>query len=354
MLSCAGFSPYLRSYFAPPPPLRATALPALPCCSRRNSVGPSPAVHSPAAAGLIAEDRRNSGSSNRLGAGSGAETAVAKALSLLPSFLDLHYRPKKTVTAPGDRTQPSSSTDKGKGGGAAAAAATAVASTGDVATSASPDASASAHPDGEDELEAVVGALLAVLRLGSVPNRQTALAVLGSKVLPRLGGAASGRREWLGELITDEELLVAAIEDRSSRGRSCHLQALGLTYQLLASSPELMSLALEPACPLLPAVLDALDDGGDTPGLRAGGAAAAGVDGSGSGRRLSAPKAGDSGGVVGGGASGAPATPKSAPRTSRLAVKSIDRRGGRATGVADGEATGRSGLAVLRIVGLVS
>lgn len=225
------------------------------------------------------------------------------------------------------------SSDKGKNVGANTVAAN--------AATASTDAVAS--PKGiSEELEAVLGALLAVLRRGSAPNREAALAVLGSKVLPRLGGAAAGGREWLGELITDEDLLVVAIEDRSSRGAGCHQRALGLTYQLLASSPELMSLALEPGCPLMPAVLDALDDGADTPGMRAGGAAAAGVDGSGSSRRVPIGKVGRDNG----GGSGAPET----PRSNRM---SVDRRVSRATGVADGEAAGRSGLAVLRIVGLV-
>lgn len=211
--------------------------------------------------------------------------------------------------------------------------------------------------DGDDELEAILGALLAVIRGASASNREAALTALGSKVLPRLGGASAGGREWLGELITDEDLLVAAIEDRSSRGAACHQRALGLTYQLLASSPELMSLALEPGCPLLPAVLDALGDGdgGETPSSRVAGggagAAAAGVDSSGSSdhhRRImsATPKGGEGGGV-------APGTPRSAPRTPRLTGMAGDGRRASRGGAADNEAAGRSGLAVLRIVGLV-
>ncbi|CAN0502549.1 unnamed protein product, partial [Ectocarpus sp. 12 AP-2014] len=141
-----------------------------------------------------------------------------------------------------------------------------------------------------------------------------------------------------------------------SRGAACHQRALGLTYQLLASSPELMSLALEPRCPLFPAVLDALGDGGggglggDASGSRSG------MDGSGSShhhhnhRRITSGGGGD-----GGGGGGVPGTPRSAPRTPRLAGMSGDgRRMSRTGGAADSEAAGRSGLAVLRIVGLVA
>lgn len=187
----------------------------------------------------------------------------------------------------------------------------------------------------DEELEAVLSALLAVVRGASASNREAALAALGSKILPRLGGAAAGGREWLGELITDEGLLVAAIEDRSQRGAACHQRALGLTYQLLASSTELMSLALEPGCPLLPTVLDALDD--------------AGGGGSGAGDALARTS------IDGGAGAMAPGTPRSAPRTPRLSGMSGERRGNRgAGGTADGETAARSGLAVLRIIGLVT
>lgn len=322
--------------------------------SRRGSISASPVGHSPggSGAGLAAEDRRN----NRAG-GAGAEAAVAKALSLLPLILELHPRP---AGAP----RPTKQGGGGGGGGndetAAASVVSALqgketASTGVVGDDEHADADAG---DGDDELQAILEALLAVLREASASNREVALATLGSKVLPRLGGAAAGGREWLGELITDKDLLVAAIEDRSSRGAACHQRALGLTYQLLASSPELMSLALEPGCPLFPAVLDALGDGGggglggDASGSRPG------MDGSGSShhhhnhRRITSGGGGD-----GGGGGGAPGTPRSAPRTPRtprLAGMSGDgRRMSRTGGAADSEAAGRSGLAVLRIVGLV-
>lgn len=300
------------------------------------------------------DDRRN----NRTGAGAGAEAAVAKALSLLPLLLDFRPRPTGAVAAVAatvatHHQSGKSARDKTKElRGAAAVAA------------ADSDGSALASGAGGEEIEAVLSALLAVIRRGSALNREAALAALGSKVLPRLGGAAAGGREWLGELITDEELLVAAIKDRSSLGAACHQRALGLTYQLLASSPELMSLALEPGCPLLPAVLDALDDGGgvggvggsgDTPGLR--GAGATGVDGPGNSQRRitgGTPKDGTGSGSGGGVSGVAPGTPRSAPRTPRLSGNPGDRRVGRPLGGADGEAAGRSGLAVLRIVGLVS
>lgn len=212
---------------------------------------------------------------------------------------------------------------------------------------------------GDHELEAVLDALLAVLRRGSTSNREAALAALGSKVLPRLGGAAAGGREWLGELITDEELLVAAIQDRSLRGAACHQRALGLTYQLLASAPELMSLALEPWCPLLPAVLDALDDGGGgvVSGVGGGDLSAAGsrLSGGTAGLDGSSSSGADVAGTGGSGGGGvAPGTPRSAPRTPRLSGLSGDRRGMRgAAAGADADAAARSGLAVLRIVGLV-
>lgn len=301
-------------------------------------------VQSPGAAGQ-ADDRRSS----RGGAGAGAEGAVAKALSLLPLLLDLRPRPASSSVAVGVAVQSGSSGTAGerKAAGAGSAGADATSSSG----------------GGDEELEAVLGALLAVLRRGSASNREAALAALGSKVLPRLGGAAAGGREWLGDLIVDEELLVAAIEDRSASGAACHQRALGLTYQLLASSPELMSLALEPGCPLLPAVLDALDDGrsagagGDTPGSRAA-SIAGGVDGSASGHRRATagtPNGAAGDGVGGAGAVvGAPGTPRSAPRTPRLVGMAGERRRSRgAAGGADGEAGGRSGLSVLRIVGLV-
>lgn len=291
-----------------------------------------------------ADDRRGS----RGGAGAGAEGAVAKALSLLPLLLDLRPRPASSSVAVGVAVQPGSSGTAGerKAAGAAGAGADATSSSG----------------GGDEELEAVLGALLAVVRRGSASNREAALAALGSKVLPRLGGAAAGGREWLGDLIVDEELLVAAIEDRSASGAACHQRALGLTYQLLASSPELMSLALEPGCPLLPAVLDALDDGrgagvgGDTPGARAA-SIAGGVDGSAGGHRRATagtPNGAAGDGVGGAGVVGAPSTPRSAPRTPRLVGMPGERRRSRgAAGGADGEAGGRSGLSVLRIVGLV-
>lgn len=341
--------------------------------SRRGSISASPAGHSPGAgggAGIAADDRRNS----RAGAGAGAEAAVAKALSLLPLLLELHPRP---AGAPPPTKQKGSGGGGGGAGGEVAATSSAadaavagqdrkgtgvvVVGDGQEGSSGRSGAGASESGGGDDELEAILGALLAVIRGGSASNREAALSALGSKVLPRLGGAAAGGREWLGELITDEDLLVAAIEDRSSRGAACHLRALGLTYKLLASSPELMSLALEPGCPLLPAVLDALGDGGlggvggETPSSRvAGGAAAAaagagtGVDGSGSShhhRRVM------SGNLKGGDVT--PGTPRSAPRTPRLTGMPSDQRRGSRGGPADNEAAGRSGLAVLRIVGLV-
>lgn len=329
--------------------------------SRRGSISVSPLGHSPgggaAAAGLTAEDRRTS--RGGVGAGAGAEAAVAKALSLLPLLLELHPRP---AGAP----PPTKQQQQEAAGDVAAAAAAAVSGLGGkeagivVVGGGEGGGDTAGSGDGDDELEAILGALLAVIRGASASNREAALAALGSKVLPRLGGAAAGGREWLGELITDEDLLVAAIEDRSSRGAACHQRALGLTYQLLASSPELMSLALKPGCPLLPAVLDALGDGGgggigaDDPGSRVGGSTAAGVDGSGSSshhhRRITAgfTKGSDGGGV-------APGTPRSAPRTPRLTGMSGEgRRASRGGGAAaDSEAAGRSGLAVLRIVGLV-
>lgn len=287
------------------------------CCTptfvfgRRNSVtsAASPMAPSPGAAAGQADERRSSRSG--AGAGAGAEAAVSKALSLLPLLLDL--RPRVP----------------GQGGGSAAAA-------GDNASKGTVAEGSSVSAGGDDELEAVLGALLAVVRGASASNREAALSALGSKVLPRLGGAAAGGREWLGELITDESLLVAAIEDRSQRGAACHQRALGLTYQLLASSPELMSLALEPRCPLLPAVLDALD-------YSCGGAC-------GSGETLTRAVADASAsGIV-----STPGTPHSAPRTPRLSGISGDRRLGRGvSGTADGEAAARSGLAVLRIIGLV-
>lgn len=230
---------------------------------------------------------------------------------MLPLLLDL--RPRSGRAESGTGGSGSATDGKGLGGGGASSGS-------------------------DDELEAVLGALLAVLRGGSASNREAALAALGSKVLPRLGGAAAGGREWLGGLITDEGLLVAAIEDRSQRGAACHQRALGLAYQLLASSPELMSLALEPSCPLLPAVLDALDDLGGS-----------GLDGSGGGHRRSI-----TGGTTEGGAAGTPGTPRSAPRTPRLSGLSGDRRSSRGGCAADWDSAARSGLAVLRIVGLVS
>ena len=327
-------------------------------------------------AGLAAEDRRNS----RAGAGAGAEAAVAKALSLLPLLLELHPRPAgappptkqqdEPAAAGGSDVAATSSSSSAAAAVASAAAAAAAAADGaegkgatagvvvvggDGQAGGKGGGAESSGGGGDDELEAILGALLAVIRGASASNREAALAALGSKVLPRLGGAAAGGREWLGELITDEDLLVAAIEDRSSRGAACHQRALGLTYQLLASSPELMSLALEPGCPLLPAVLDALGDGegGETPSSRVGGgAAAAGVDGSGNSghhnRRITSgtPKGGEGGSV-------APGTPRSAPRTPRLTGMSGDGRRPSRGGAADNEAAGRSGLAVLRIVGLV-
>lgn len=279
---------------------------------RRNSItsSTSPLAQSPGGAASQPDERRSS----RAGAGAGAaaEAAVAKALSLLPLLLDLRPRPP------------------GRGGSSSAASG----ASGD--SSAAPaGGSSSASTGSDDELEAVLSALLAVLRGASASNREAALAALGSKVLPRLGGAAAGGREWLGELITDEGLLVAAIEDRSQRGAACHQRALGLTYQLLASSPELMSLALEPGCPLLPAVLDALDDTG-------GGSSGAG----------DAPARANTEGGVGGVIT--PGTPRSAPKTPRLSGVSGERRGNRGgAGTADGETAARSGLAVLRVVGLV-
>lgn len=339
--------------------------------SRRGSISVSPVGHSPggAGAGLAAEDRRNS----RAGAGAGAEAAVAKALSLLPLLLELHPRPagappptkqQEETAAAADDVAAASSADVAASGPEGKGAGVVVAGEGQAGGGkGGAGTSESGGGDGDDELEAILEALLAVIRGASASNREAALAALGSKVLPRLGGAAAGGREWLGELITDEELLVAAIEDRSSRGAACHQRALGLTYQLLASSPELMSLALEPGCPLLPTVLDALGDGGgagvggETPSSRVGGgaaaAAAAGVDGSGSSshhhRRITSgtPKGGEGGGGV------APGTPRSAPRTPRLTGMPGDGRRTSRGGAADNEAAGRSGLAVLRIVGLV-
>lgn len=277
---------------------------------RRNSItsAASPSAQSPGGAASQVDERR--GSRIGAGAGAGAESAVAKSLSLLPLLLDLRAR-STGRGATGDRSN------------LIATAGTAVAGGG-----------SSASVSNDDEIEAVLSALLAVLRGGSASNREVALAALGSKLIPRLGGAAAGGREWLGELITDEDLLVAAIEDRSQRGAACHQRALGLTYQLLASSPELMSLALEPGCPLLPAVLGALDDTG---GCSSGGDAST---------RTTA--------EVGVGGAATPETPRSAPRTPRLSGMSGDRRGSRgAGGAADGETGARSGLAVLRIVGLV-
>lgn len=320
--------------------------------SRRGSLSASPVGHSPGAggAGLAAEDRRN----NR-GAGAGAEAAVAKALSLLPLILELHPRP---AGAPPPTKQGGGGGGKDRTAAAAAAVVSALQGkeTGTTVVVGDDEHGGADAGDGDDELQAILEALLAVLRGASASNREVALATLGSKVLPRLGGAAAGGREWLGELITDKDLLVAAIEDRSSRGAACHQRALGLTYQLLASSPELMSLALEPGCPIFPAVLDALRDGGggglggDASGSRPG------MDGSGSShhhhnhRRITSGGGGDGGG--GGGV--APGTPRSAPRTPRLAGMSGDgRRMSRTGGTADSEAAGRSGLAVLRIVGLV-
>lgn len=313
--------------------------------------------HSPgggaAAAGLSADDRRSS--RRGAGAGAGAEAAVAKALSLLPLLLELHPRP---AGAPPPIKQQRH--QEGAGDVAAAAAASGLEGKEAGGGGGESGADEAGSGSGDDKLEAILGALLAVIRGASASNREAALATLGSKVLPRLGGAAAGGREWLGELITDEDLLVAAIEDRSSRGAACHQRALGLTYQLLASSPELMSLALKPGCPLLPAVLDALGDGGgggvggDDAGSRVGGSVTAGLDGSGSShhhRRITSgfPKGSDGGGGV------APGTPRSAPRTPRLTGMSGDgRRASRGGGAAaDSEAAGRSGLAVLRIVGLV-
>lgn len=341
--------------------------------SRRGSISASPVGHSPggggAGLGLAAEDRRTS----RAVAGAGAEAAVAKALSLLPLLLELHPRPARAppptkqqeepaiaANAGGgnDVTDASSSSSRAGAKGAAAAGAVVIGSDGQAGGKGGGGAeSGDGGSSGDDELEAILGALLAVIRSASASNREAALAALGSKVLPRLGGAAVGGRKWLGELITDEDLLVAAIKDRSSRGAACHQRALGLTYQLLASSPELMSLALEPGCPLLPAVLDALGDGegGETPSSRVGGgaaaAAASGVDGLGRShhhRRISAgtPKGGEGGGA-------APGTPRSAPRTPRLTGMAGDGRRASRGGAADNEAAGRSGLAVLRIVGLV-
>lgn len=274
---------------------------------RRNSItsAASPSAQSPGGAASQVDERR--GSRIGAGAGAGAESAVAKALSLLPLLLDLRAR------LPG----------RGAAGDRSNLMGTAVAGGG-----------SSASVGNDEEIEAVLSALLAVLRGGSASNREVALAALGSKLIPRLGGAAAGGREWLGELITDEDLLVAAIEDRSQRGAACHQRALGLTYQLLASSPELMSLALEPGCPLLPAVLGALDDTG-------------GCSGGGDASVRTTTEVGVGGTVT-------PETPRSAPRTPRLSGMSGDRRGSRgAGGTADGETGARSGLAVLRIVGLV-
>lgn len=295
----------------------------------RGSILTSPVALSPGGAGH-AEERRNSRTGS--GAGAGAEAAVAKALSLLPLLLDLRPRPGRG----GGNSGAGAGTNTGDGKGLSGMA--------------------SGLGSGDDELEALLGALLAVLRGGSAANREAAIAALGSKVLPRLGGAAAGGREWLGELITDEELLVAAIEDRSQRGAACHQRALGLTYQLLASSPELMSLALEPGCPLLPAVLDALNDSGGGGGCASGDtplsrASAGGVDGLGSYGRIASgtPK----GAGLTGGSGTTPETPRSAPRTPRLSGISGERRGSRGGAAADGETYARSGLAVLRIIGLV-
>ncbi|CAN0428157.1 unnamed protein product, partial [Hapterophycus canaliculatus] len=201
--------------------------------SRRGSISASPAGHSPGGggAGLTAEDRRN----GRAGAGAGAEAAVAKALSLLPLLLELHPRPAGAPTPTKQNQEDgmdmilsaASAAASGLGGGGGgrgkgeAAGAMVVG-----------DGGATEPGSSDDELEAILGALLAVLRGASASNREAALAALGSKVLPRLGGAAAGGREWLGELVTDEDLLVAAIRDRSPRGAACHQRALGLTYQL--------------------------------------------------------------------------------------------------------------------------
>lgn len=337
-------------------------------CSRRGSISTSPGTHSPEGP-TQADDRRVSSTSNRAGAGAGAgaEAAVAKALALLPQLLELRPRPAGAVAPV---KQPPVAADavaaaggatsggverKGGGGGGGFGAVVAGADGARPIGSGSGGGSGGGggSSGGDDELEAVLGALLAVLRRGSASNREAALSALGSKVLPRLGGAEAAGREWLGELIDDEELLVAAIRDRSPRGAGCHQRALGLTYHLLASSPELMSLALEPGCPLLPAVLDALGDGSGSTNSVGGGI---GGGGSGSGEvgdNTPGSRVSGGGGGGGSGVGDAPGTPRSAPRTPRLSGMSGDRRGGRAVGVADGEAAGRSGLAVLRIVGLV-
>ncbi|CAM9912598.1 unnamed protein product, partial [Discosporangium mesarthrocarpum] len=276
------------------------------------------------------------------GAGAGAEAAVGKAMGLLIPLLNYRTASSRTSSA------------------ASAAAAAAVAAGVSTTGGGGGIGGGGAGVGTEDDLEAVVGALLAALRRGSIANREAALSALGSKVLPRLGAPGSRawvalggpEREWLGELVTDEGLLVAAIADRSPQGASCHVWALMLAYRLLASSPELMSLALQPSCPLLPAVLGALGRGGSRASGRGSGACGGGGGGGAGGDAAGAAVAHrrrDS--VSSTGSATSPSTPRLGPRTPRSGKKqSVEGQGL----LGEGDAAGRSGLAALRIVGLVS
>ncbi|CAM9502730.1 unnamed protein product, partial [Choristocarpus tenellus] len=273
------------------------------------------------------DDDRGSGAPP---ATAGAEAAVTKAFALLSPLLDLH-------------------SISGRVSGAGGAIAMAGVDVGDWVQGRRGGTSV------DGDLEAVIGALLAALRRGSLANREAALSALGSKVLPRLeqrgdlggtstgGGEGSrGEREWLRDLIMDEGLLFAVIADHSPRAVECCVRALGLAYRLLASSPELMSLALKAECPLLLAVLGVLDSEGG--GFGWGGGVHCGSGGADRGRGsagVDLHTRRDSTSSVGSVTN--PGTPRLGPRTPRLSGKS----GTEGKGVLEGEALGRSGLAAV-------